>query len=160
MEKRQRERDSVLIKISINGGGGFLKICASLFDIDDPIPKMSCALSKTFLESVVEKMFIIGLVPNVSEDYVNVKWLWMNFGVEHLRNCTVATDLKLCNILLGMMNPSSCHPCTWCEITKDALHKRGNQRTIPSLMNLFWYFFECRNEKSEAKEFGNVIHPL
>ena len=28
IEKRQRERDFVLIKISIDGGGGFLKICA------------------------------------------------------------------------------------------------------------------------------------
>ena len=26
-------------------------------------------------------------------------------------------------------------------------------------MNLFWDFFESRNEKSEAKKFGNVIHP-
>ena len=27
-------------------------------------------------------------------------------------------------------------------------------------MNLFWDFFEFRNEKLEAKKFGNVIHPL
>ena len=137
IEKRQRERDSALIKISIDGGGKFLKICASLFDIDKPIPKMSGALSKKFLEFGVKKIFIIGLVPDVSEDYVNVKRLWMNRGVEHLRNYTVATDSKLCNILLGMMNHSSCHPCAWCDITKDALHKKGNQRTISSLMNLF-----------------------
>ena len=72
IEKRQRERDSVLVKISIDGDGGFLKICASVFDVDDPVPKMSGALSKKFLESGVKKIFIIGLVPNVSEDYVNV----------------------------------------------------------------------------------------
>ena len=29
-----------------------------------------------------------------------------------------------------MMNNSSCHPCAWCDITKDALHKKGNQCTI------------------------------
>ena len=83
----------------------------------------------------------------------------MNRGVEHLRNFTVATDSKLCNILLGMMNHSSCHPCAWCDITKDALHKKGNERTISSLMNLFQDFFESRNEKSEANKFGNVIYP-
>ena len=70
IEKRQREKDFVLIKISIDGGGGFLKICASVFDLDDPIPKMSGALSKKFLESGVKKIFIIGLVSDVSEDYV------------------------------------------------------------------------------------------
>ena len=79
--------NSVLIKISIDGSGGFLKIWNSVFDIDDPIPKISGALSKTFLESGVKKIFIIGLVPHVSEDYVNIKQLWMNCGVEHLRNC-------------------------------------------------------------------------
>ena len=75
-----------MIKISIGGGGGFLKICTSVFDIDDPVPKMSGALSKTFLESGVKKIFIVGLVPHVCEDYVNIKQLWMNCGVEHLRN--------------------------------------------------------------------------
>ena len=62
IEKRQRQKDSVLTKISIDGGGGFLKICPSVFNIDDPIPKMSGALLKKFLESVVRKSFIIGLV--------------------------------------------------------------------------------------------------
>ena len=83
LEKRQRDRDSVLIKISIGGGGGFLKVCASVFDINDPIPKLSTALSKKFLESGVKKILIIGLVPDVSEDYVNVKRVWMNCGIEH-----------------------------------------------------------------------------
>ena len=157
IEKRQRERYSVLIKVSIDGGGKFSKIWASVFDIDDPISKMSSALPKMFLKSGVRKIFIIGLGPDVSEVYVNVKRLWMNCGVEHLRNYIVSTDLKLRNILLGMMNHSSCNPCAWCDVTKDALHKKGNKRTISSLMNLFWNFFESRNEKSEAKKFGNVI---
>ena len=58
-----------------------------------------------------------------------------------------------------MMSHSSCHRCAWCDITKGALHTKGNQRTISSLMNLFWDFFEPRNKKSEAKKFGDVIHP-
>ena len=125
LEKRERERDSVLIKISVDGGGGFLKICASIFEIDDPTPRVSGALSKKFLESGVKKILIVGLVPDVSENYVNVKRLWINCGVEKLRNYTVATDLKLCNILLGMMSHSSCHPCAWCDITKDVLIQKG-----------------------------------
>ena len=66
---------------------------------DNTIRKTSCALSKKFLQSGVKETFIIGLVPDVSEDYVNVKRLWM-YGNEYLRNCTVATDIKLCNSLL------------------------------------------------------------
>ena len=53
----------------------------------------------------------------------------MNCGVGDLRNYTVATDLNLCNVVLLMMNHSSCHVCVWSDHAKDALHKKGNQRT-------------------------------
>ena len=64
---------------------------------------------------------------------MNVKRLWMNCGVENLRNYTVATNLNLFNILLGMMSHSSCHPCALCDITKEALLKNGNQWKSPEL---------------------------
>ena len=84
----------------------------------------------------------------------------LNCGLENLdRRFTVATDLKFCNILLKMMSHSSCHPCSWCEVSKEDLHQKGKQRTISSLMNLFWDFFDSRSDKKEAKNFGNVIHP-
>ena len=73
---------------------------------------------------------------------------------KHLKNYTIATDLKLCNVLLGMMSHSSCHPCAWCDTTKDNFHKKGEQRTISNLMKLFWNFFESRSEKKDAKNFG------
>ena len=147
------------MKISIDGGGGFLKFCISFFDVDDPSPKTSSTLTKKFLESGVKRVIVIALAPNISEDYVNVRRLWLNSGVEKLhRKYTIATDLKLCNVLLGMMSHSSCHPCCWCEITKEALHKKGKQRTIESLMNLFFDFFDSKSDK-DAKKFGNVIHP-
>ena len=159
LTERQRDRKSVLVKISIDGGGGFLKMCTSIFDINDPTPKVGGSSIKKFLEYGVKKLFIIGLVPNVSEDYVNVKRLWLNSGVEKLHRYTIATDLKLCNVLLGLMSHSSCHPCAWCDSDKDSLHKKGKQRTIASLMNLFWDFFDSRKQKKDAKQFGNVIHP-
>ena len=47
LRKMEREEvDSLLINISIDGGGGFLKICLSIFDINDPLPKANSAMSK------------------------------------------------------------------------------------------------------------------
>ena len=114
---------------------------------------------KKFLESGVKRVFIIGLVPNVSEHYVNLKQIWVNCGINNLKNYTIAIDLKLCNLLLGMMNYSSCHPYACCDTNKDNLRKKGEQRTISTLIKLFWNFFEPRSEKKDAKNFGNVIHP-
>ena len=52
-------------------------------------------MSKKVKESGVKKSFVIGLVPDVCENYVNVKRLWMKSGVEKLdKRFTVATDLK------------------------------------------------------------------
>ena len=84
--------------------------------------------------------------------------IWVNCGINQLKEYTVVTDLKLCDVLLGMMSHSSCHPCALCDTTKDALNKRGSQRTIANIMKLFWDFFESRSEKKDAKHFGNVIH--
>ena len=62
-----------------------------------------------------------------------------------------SSDLKLCNILLGMSH-SNCHPCCWCDIDKDNLHKKGKQRTISGLMSLFWDYFDNRADKKEANK--------
>ena len=75
----------------------------------------------------------------------------MNCGVGDLRNYTVATDLNLCNVVLLMMNHSSCHVCVWSDHGKDALHKKGNQRTNSGFMNLFCDFFESRNQNSDQR---------
>ena len=81
LQKRQRDKNSVLIRISIDDGAGFLKLCLSIFDINDPYSKSNSALSKKFLESGVKRVFIIGLVPDVSKHYVKVKRIWINCGI-------------------------------------------------------------------------------
>ena len=154
------EKDSLLLKVSIDGGSGFLKFCISIFDIDDPSPNSKTSLAKKFLESGVKRILIIGIAPNVSEDYVNVKRLWLSCGLDNLRQrYTLATDLKLCNIILGMMGHSSCHPCCWCDVVKEDLRKKGKPRTPRNLMGLFFKYFDSHAKKKDAKEYGNVIHP-
>ena len=62
LQNRKRNINFVLIKISIDGGGGFLKLCFSILDINDPCSKSNSTLSKKILESA-----------RFSENYVNVK---------------------------------------------------------------------------------------
>ena len=86
--------------------------------------------------------------------------MWMETGIDNLvRKFTIATDLKLCNIILGMMNHSSRHPCAWCDITNNRLEHRGTSRTIGSLLELFFRFFDAKANEENAKEYRNVIHP-
>ena len=160
LTKRDREwGDNMILRIGLDGG--FLKFLLSLFDKDDPYPTINNAMSKRFKESGVKRALVIALVPEIGENYVNVKRLWLSLGLKELlqeRKYTIATDLKLCNIILGMMTHSSCHPCCWCEAKKGELNKKGKARTIGSLMKLFWEYFESGCTKEDAKNYGNVIH--
>ena len=114
-KKRSLENSkSLLVKVGIDNGCGFLKICLSIFDMDNLVPGSKVGLSKKFKDSRVNKVFLIAAVPDVTENYQNVKKLWLNLGLQNLdRRFTIATDLKLCNILLDTMSHSSCQPCCW-----------------------------------------------
>ena len=107
----------------------------------------------------MKKVFLIAAVPHAPENDQNVKKPWLNLGLENLdRRFPIVTDLKLCNILLGMMLHSCCHLCYWCNLEKSDFRKRGTQRTIASLNSLFWDYFEVNTNKKEAKHYGSVIH--
>ena len=97
LQKRSLENsESLLVKVGIDGGGDFLKICLSVFDIDNLVSGNKVGLSKKFKDSVVKKVFLIAAVPDVPENYQNVKKLWLNLGLQNLdRRFTIATDLKL-----------------------------------------------------------------
>ena len=152
------DEEDVLVRIGLDGGGGFMKVCLSIFDMK--MPSTGKTLSKKFLDSVVKRVFILALVPDIQENYYNVKKLWITTHIHLLeRPFTIATDLKLCNILLGLMSHSALHPCCWCNIDKHNLHKIGTQRTIANLRELFWSYYGAGVSKAKAKDFGNAIHP-
>lgn len=150
---RNLDTSDMILKIGLDGGSGFLKMTLSVFNFCD-------SDNSKFKDSGVRKCFLIGIAPDVPENYFNVKRLWLNIGIDDLhRPYTVSADLKLCNILMGLMAHGSLHPCCWCNIPKNELSKRGELRTLSSLRHLFWTFFNSGATKSKAKEYGNVIHP-
>ena len=158
-EVRGLDEENSLLRIGLDGGGGFLKVCMSAFDLRGSFSNEK-TLSKKFKDSGVKKALLIGLTPNVPENYINMKRLWIEIGLHRLnRKFTIATDLKLCNILLGLMSHSSMHPCCWCDIDKHNLDKKGKQRTFDSLSQKYWNYRLANTTKDKAKDFGNAIHP-
>ena len=66
---------SLLVKVEIDSGGGFLKICLSVFDMDNLVSGSKVGLSKKFKDSGLKKIFLVAAVPDVPENYQNVKKL-------------------------------------------------------------------------------------
>jgi hypothetical protein len=126
IEERQLvDDDKLLTRIGLDGGGGFMKVCLSIFNVTNPI-SADTSLGKKFKDSGVKKCLILAIVPGIQESYSNVKRLWISLMTT--RQFTIATDLKLCNILLGLMSHSCMHPCCWCDIDRHHLQNPGKTR--------------------------------
>ena len=157
---RELDNETAMVRIGLDGGRGFIKVVLSIFELNTDKTRRISTLSKKFKNSGVKKAFIVAIVPEITENYFNMKRIWINVGM-HLffRKFTIATDLKLCNILLGLMSHSSCHPCCWCDIDHNNLDTKGTMRTIGNLQDLFWTFFKSKATKKDAKKYGNAVHP-
>lgn len=127
------------LKISIDGGGDFLKLCMSIQEVgvnpshtgrqkyEDGIA------SKKFCDTGVKKLFIIAASQSTQENHHNVSQLWAAVNINESLdkfNGTVATDLKLANVLSGIMAHSSRFPCTYCTVSKDTLIENAELRTL------------------------------
>ena len=138
MQSRGLDVNTTLIRIGLDDNGGFIKICLSLFDLHVTESVSKKTLCKKFKNSGVKKVFIVGIAPKTPENYYNLKKLWFSMGLNSLEYpYTIATNLKFCNILLGLMSHSSIHPCCWYNVDKYHLDKKGTERTFASICKLF-----------------------
>ena len=158
IKMREIDESNMIVRIGMDGGG-FMKVCLSVFDMHQE-KKEQGRLKNRFKDSGVKKLLILAIVPDIQENYINVKRIWLEAGLDKIhQNYTIASDLKLCNILLGLMSHSSSHPCCWCDIGKNDLNNKGTPRTIKSLLDIFWTYFDANTTKKYAKDFGSAIHP-
>ena len=65
--RRKLNEESVLVRVGLNGGGGFLKVCLSILDLNASSLPLKNESAKKFRDSGVKKVFIIGISPNVEE---------------------------------------------------------------------------------------------
>lgn len=66
----------------------------------------------------------------------------------------------MANIIMGLMTHGSCHPCTWCEVSKDNLlsGRSGSTRTLSSIRHMFWKFHASGSNCGGEEPHGNVVH--
>ena len=123
IEERKINQNNLLVEIGMDGVGGFMKICLSLFDVEEDARQVG----KKFKDSGVEKLFILAIAPSVQENYENVKLMWISAGLHSFsKKFSLANDLQLANIFLGIMGHGSLHSCCWCDIEKSCLKNLGN----------------------------------
>ena len=66
--------DDDMIRVSLDGGGGFIKVILSVFKLEQEKNQCirSLELATKFKDSGVNKAFVISIVPNITENYFNM----------------------------------------------------------------------------------------
>ncbi len=137
--RTERDRENIRVKVGIDGGGGFLKACMGIISDESRSPTSSPVAKKPpvpiggerFKETGVKKLMVVGIGQGIPENHENLRTFMAELQLSSLSFC-LATDLKLCNILAGLMSHASSYPCTWCEASKSNI-----QEDIPGPLRTF-----------------------
>lgn len=137
IDERNYDRSKIFIKIGADGGGGFLKVCMNICFLESQTVEKKKNL---FKEGGVKKLIIIAIASDVQENYSNMQLICEKLKLNDITELLpykliIANDLKMSNIMNGLMSHSSSHPCTWCDIHQKLLFSLGNPRTYASIIN-------------------------
>ena len=158
-----RKYNDYHLKFGLDGGGKFLKFCLSIQStvIGDILNNAHKKKPSSNKDGGVKKLFIIAIAPSIQENYHNIKILWNKLGINRFLNAdkdgTITTDLKVANVLMGLMNHASCYPCTWCISNKTHLECVGEPRTLEQCFDNYEKF-STENDKKKAKLFKNCVN--
>ena len=165
-------------KIGIDGGGGFFKVCLNIIarlmmiqadDLKEPPKKKP--MKSAFKDGGVKKLLILVIVQDIAETYFNAKTILNLLHIEKI-DFVIATDYKLCNILLGLSTHSSKYRCPYCKLPYDEFcnHRReilqSDLRTLGDIREWHRKFKEhCEwnyptdpsKGKKDAMDFYNCI---
>jgi len=106
-----------IARIGIDSGGGSLKITLNIVSnkAPDPATPQKKRQKHVDKDSGEKKLFILALVPNISEDYNNMEKLLTYLDLSSIASrISYAMDLKMVNILVGIQAHGSTFPCCFC----------------------------------------------
>ena len=152
LDRRSLAPPESLIKLSLDGGGKFFKVCLQAVNLSKT---SSGVKSEDYLSTGVKKIFIVAIVEDISENFVNISQILSLLNTKDIHHLMVC-DLKVANILCGLQGHTSKHPCCFCEVERESLHQDGAPRTLGSLRRNFEAFKS--SGKPLASDFQNCIH--
>ncbi|KAJ8677290.1 hypothetical protein QAD02_013077 [Eretmocerus hayati] len=125
--KKTRSVTDPMLKYGLDFGRGSLKICSSIQNLSDhdfetELNKSRMGAPKQFLDSGLRKSFILGLVESCQENHGNISKLWSLIGLNRVPG-KYSVDLKVANLLAGIMPHGAAFPCKWCYAPRGSLWK-------------------------------------
>lgn len=144
------------LKVGLDSGGQYLKICLNIYDLENNNN------TNELTDTSVKKLFILAIVADTQENHSNMLIMMTKLQLtkpdELPYSIYFANDLKMSNIILGIMGHSSKHPCSWCDISSSDLQNCGNLRSIDSIRSEYNNWCKSGKQMKTAKNFQNCTN--
>lgn len=155
-ERRNIKEQDYFVKIGIDGGGGIMKITLSLVLKEDA--EISKAGKKSFKSTGVKKLLLLAIIPGIPEKYWNIAPIWTTLLELNKVDSVVSGDLKIINLLLGIMGHSSSYPCPYCLTPRHCLSDRLDEpRTLTNIEKYSKQWKSSGADEKLAKKYFNCI---
>ena len=118
-------------------------------------------ISNSVKDTSIKRAIIIAFVDDIPENYCNISIILDKLKVHLIKHHhKFVSDLKLGNIVLGLMECGSRHGCPHCKGKKnrDGVWEKGDPRSLGNLTSDNTMWKDNSGQKNELKEFFNVKH--
>ena len=133
--------DHHIVKIGIDGGGEFLKVCLSILAASQ---NSKAEKGKTFSytdglreesykDGGVEKLIFLAIIEDVKESHETIKMI-IDLLEMNSHPYFRAFGMKLANLYFGIEGAMSTHPCPWCLSDKEELQDLHYENTLRNVI--------------------------
>lgn len=150
IQQRNLDPQSCMVRISVDGGQGFLKVVVNVFD---PSEKHS---TSDLDDAGVKRSIILALVEDVPEENHNLHKLLNPLKLNEVKY-NPAFDLKCYNAAFGLSTHAGKYACLWCE--GECTLEAGEKRTCGSIDNQYRNFDADGRDHKKMMEYKNCISP-
>lgn len=152
LSKRGVQKDNAFYKVGVDGGGGSFKVTLSIIEKEFEL-KGRCK------DTGVKMLLLLAVAPGVPEKYTNIDKIWSKLLQLNNFECFVAGDLKMVNLLCGIMSHSSTFPCPYCTAPKVSLaNTNGQHRTLGQIREMTSKWRELGSDCKLAKLYYNCVN--
>ena len=151
ISERDYEEDNVDVKVSMDGGQGRMLVVLHLGNGDE---------AKATKDTSTKRAIILAYVDNIPETHFNLSKILNNLKVHMVKyHHTIVGDLKLYNIILGLMECGSRHGCYICKGKKgpDGIWVAGEYRSIENILSDHTLWQSESGLKKDMKNYFNAI---
>ena len=151
ISERDYEEDNVDVKVSMDGGQGRMLVVLHLGNGDE---------AKATKDTSTKRAIILAYVDNIPETHFNLSKILNNLKVHMVKyHHTIVGDLKLYNIILGLMECGSRHGCYICKGKKgpDGIWVAGEYKSIENILSDHTLWQSESGLKKDMKNYFNAI---